>query len=152
MGFEKYTLVNMRLFDTSTNNFVIISATFPPGPDANGMHIPSESMERIGIILQELDSADSATAITDYVRSRADPQYTMQSATYTMEMALRAYRSAGSGLRPGSSRMQSTTVTTTSSSNVTGGRHQLRRSSDDSNDDRKPSVTNSSDEEDSKHQ
>ena len=106
MGFEKYTLVDMRLFDTSTNNFIIHSATFPPGPDFNGMQIPCELIRHIGVRLHGLNASDSEAVITAYVRSRADPQSTMQSATYTEEMASRAYRSAGSGLRSGGNRMR----------------------------------------------
>ena len=49
-------------------------------------------------------------------------------------MASRAYKSAGSGLRPGSSRMRSTTATATSSSDDEGRTHQSKESSDDSSD------------------
>ena len=69
MGFEKYTLVDMRLYDTSNKNFIINSVTFPPGHVANGMQIPSELTERVGVRLQELDATDSATDMTTYVKS-----------------------------------------------------------------------------------
>ena len=39
MGFENDTVVGMRLYSPSTNNVIINSATFPPGPDSNGMQI-----------------------------------------------------------------------------------------------------------------
>ena len=42
-------------------------------------------MERIRVKLQELDATDSETTIKAYMRSRYDPQSTMQSATYTEE-------------------------------------------------------------------
>ena len=73
--------------------------------------------------------------MTTYVKSRADPQFSTQSAEYTEEMASRACQSAGSGLRPGSSRMQSTIAAATSNSEEEGSRHQPRESSDDSDDD-----------------
>ena len=85
MGFEKYTLVDMRLFDTSTNDFIINSATFPPGPDYNGMQIPSELIERVGVKLHGLNVSDSAAAMAEYVKYRADTLPTIQSIEYTSQ-------------------------------------------------------------------
>ena len=88
------------------------------------MQIPSELVERIGVRLHGLNASDSEATMTAYVRSRAEPQSTMQSAPYTEEMALRAYKSAGSGLRPAGNRMRSAKGTSTSSSNVKGSSNQ----------------------------
>ena len=90
MSFEKYTLVDMRLYSTSTNNFVINSATFPLVPDSNSLHFPRALIERIGVRLQELNATDSETAVTAYTRSRSDPQYITQSASYTEVQASEA--------------------------------------------------------------
>ena len=105
-------------------------------------------MERIGVKLQELDATQSEATITAYMRSRTDPQSIMQSAADTEEQASEAYKSAGSGRRPGTTRMRSASTSATSSSSERGHRHQTRRSSDDSDDDRKPHASTEDDSDD----
>ena len=137
MGFEKYTLVDMRLYSPSNNRVIINSATFPPGPDSNGIQFPRALMERICVKLQVLDATDSETAIMAYMRSRSYPQSIKRGATYTEVNASEAYKSAGSGSRPWSTRMRSASSSATRNSKR-GHRHQSRSSSDDIDDDRKP--------------
>ena len=70
----------------------------------------------------------------------------MQRAAYTEVLASEAYKSAGSGMRSGSSQLRSATSSGTSSSNERGRKHQSRESSDDSDDDdRKPHAPSDND-------
>ena len=50
MGFEDYTLVGMRLYCPISDEIIVNSATFPSGPDLMSLQIPTEALERIGVI------------------------------------------------------------------------------------------------------